>query len=58
MKKFKTEREWSDLERADKVALFVGIFIGMILAGTCFAQSNRYNQLKSNIVKTEMVNHR
>lgn len=58
MKPYKSEREWSDLERADKVALFVGLLIWAMLAVTAYKQSARYSQIKNNAVKSEMVRTR
>ena len=58
MKIFKTERYWKDLERADKIALFVGVFIWVLLeTGVCL-NAKKCAQLKQNVFKTEMVKHR
>lgn len=58
MKKgFKPERDWADLERADKTAIFVGVLIWALLEVGCFMESKRYAQIK-NAVKTELVRGR
>ena len=58
MKPYKSEREWSDLERADKVVFFIGLLIWATLAGTALKQSVKYSQMKNNVVKSEMVRTR
>jgi hypothetical protein len=58
MKVFKTERDWKDLERADKVAIFVGVFVWVILETGCVFQAKRHTQLQNNVIKSEMVKHR
>ncbi len=58
MKIFKTERDWSDLERADKTALFVGVLIWALLEVGCFMESKRFAQIKNNVVKSEIVRQR
>lgn len=59
MKVFKTERDWSDFERADKIAIIVGVLMWAALETGVFIQANgSFSQLKQNIAKTEMVKHR
>lgn len=58
MKKFKAERDWKDLERADKIAIIVGVLIWAALETGVFVQSQKFAQLKQNVFKSEMVNHR
>ncbi len=59
MKKFKTERDWKDLERADKIALLIGFVMWALLSsGVCVKNYNKHQYLQKNILKTEMVKHR
>ena len=58
MKFFKNEREWKDLERADKAAIFVGVLIWLLLETGVYLEGKRYAQLKQNVFKTEMLKNR
>nr|MBQ0091305.1 hypothetical protein [Candidatus Enterousia merdequi] len=58
MKKFKFERNWSDLERADKAMLLLGVIVWLGFSVGLYLQSEKYSHLKQNIVKTEMLKHR
>lgn len=59
MKTFKTEREWKDLERADKIVFVIGVIMWTLMStGVYFQNHNNHQQLKQNILKTEMVKHR
>ena len=55
MKTFKTERDWSDLERADKTVIFIGVLIWALLTAGCLMESKRYVQMKANAVQSEKV---
>lgn len=58
MKKFKSERDWQDLERADKVVIAVACLMWLAMSFGAFNQSQKFAQLKQNMVKSEMVKHR
>ena len=53
MKTFKTERDWSDLERADKTVIFVGVLIWALLTAGCLMESKRYANIKASVIKSE-----
>ena len=59
MAKFKNERDWSELERADKIALFVGLAMWLAIETGCFLGSmhsyQNNQQAKHNIFKTLVV---
>ncbi len=55
MKKFKSERDWKDLERADKVVIAVACLIWLAMSFGVFNQSQKIAQLKQKAAKTEMV---
>ena len=58
MKKFKTERDWKDLERADKVVLILGVFVwALISTGLCM-KANAAQQSNQNFIKTELIKQR
>lgn len=58
MKKFKSERDWKDLERADKVVIAVACLMWLAISFGILNQSQKFAQLKQNMVKSEMVKHR
>ena len=50
---YKSERSWSDFEKADKVMFFIMLTIGLgLMAGVGY---NNAVNVKSNVVKTAMV---
>jgi hypothetical protein len=55
MKFFKNEREWKDLERSDKVAIFVGVLIWLLLETGVYLEGKRYAQLKQNVFNKEIT---
>jgi hypothetical protein len=58
MKAFKTERDWKDLERADKVALFIGVLVWALLETGVYLDAKKHLKLKQNVFKTEMIKQR
>ncbi len=58
MKVFKNERDWIDLERADKYAILVGVLMWLALETGVYIQSVGGISKFKQIVKTEMVKHR
>ena len=58
MKKiFKNERDWKDLERADKIALCVGVLMWFVFETGCYYQvmQQHQNKNKGNIFKTLVI---
>lgn len=56
MKNFKTERDWSDIDKSSKIAIAVTAAVWlMFVYGLC---QNYNNQIKNNVVKSEMVRSR
>ena len=56
MKNFKTERNWSDLDKSSKIAIAVTAVVWlMFVYGFC---KNYNNQTQNNVVKSEMVRSR
>ena len=54
MKKFKSERDWSDLERADKIvmAIFMAAFLGI---GYGLIKDNNLHNIQQHVVKTQFM---
>lgn len=55
---YKPERDWSDLERADKIVLITGVLCFLGMYAGLLAQNNAFHQIQKNAVKTEMVRGR
>ena len=57
-KKMEKIRTWKDFDRADKVAIIVGICVWFLLEAGVFMETRRYAQLKQNVFNKEVVNKR
>lgn len=59
MQTYKSERDWKDLARADKVVLFSGFLLWALFSYGIYNEvTSKYSSLKGNVVKTEMVRGR
>lgn len=58
MKKIELERDWKDLERADKAVIAIACLMWLAISFGILHQSHKLAQLKQNVVKSEMVKHR
>lgn len=56
MKNFKTERDWADLDKPSKIVIAVAVAAWLMLS---YGLTQNYNnQIKNNVVKSEMVRSR
>ena len=54
-------RSWKDLERPNKVAIIVGVFVWLLIETGVYMEASRWakcEQLKQNVFNKEVVNKR